>query len=176
MNALSPLPVGAAPAPSWRDTQSGASRDAVIVLDGVSKRFRPHGKTSAAVTALDDVSLSVHAGEIIGIIGRSGAGKSTLVRLINGLEKPTRGTITVAGVALSELSEREARPRRRSIGMVFQHFNLLSARTAADNIALPLQIAGANRAAVQHRVDELLELVGLAEQRNRYPAELSGGQ
>ena len=149
--------------------------DDVITLDDVTKEFRPR-TGDAVVTALDGVSVRVAAGEIAGIIGRSGAGKSTLVRLINGLERPTRGTVTVSGTRIAELPESGARQARRAIGMVFQHFNLLSSRTAADNIALPLQIAGADKAATKRRVDELLDLVGLAGERNRYPAELSGGQ
>lgn len=98
------------------------------------------------------------------------------MRLINGLDRPSAGTVTVGGVEISALRERDARAARRQIGMVFQHFNLLSSRTAADNIALPLEIAGTSRAEIGPRVDELLGLVGLAEQRDRYPSELSGGQ
>lgn len=146
----------------------------VIRLDNVSKTYRPQG--GATVDALTDVSLDVASGEIGGIIGRSGAGKSTLVRLINGLEKPTSGRIIVDGVAISDLDEAQARPARRRIGMVFQHFNLLSSRTAAQNVALPLEIAGAERSAIKSRVDELLGLVGLSNERDRYPSELSGGQ
>jgi D-methionine transport system ATP-binding protein len=147
----------------------------VIRLDAVTKVFRPHAD-AAAVTALDAVDLSVASGEIVGIIGRSGAGKSTLVRVINGLEKPTSGSVIVGDVELSALGEAEARRARRSIGMVFQHFNLLSSRTAAGNIALPLEIAGVPAAQIRARVDELIGLVGLTAQRDRYPAELSGGQ
>ncbi len=173
MNAIAPLPDLATPLARFQpEAAKGAD---VIVLDRVSKVFRPRAK-GEAVTALDEVSLTVQAGEIVGIIGRSGAGKSTLVRLINGLEKPTTGSLMVAGTRLSDLTEPEARLSRRSIGMVFQHFNLLSSRTAADNVALPLRIAGETNANAKRRVDELLELVGLAEQRHRYPAELSGGQ
>ncbi|MBX6425059.1 MAG: methionine ABC transporter ATP-binding protein [Variibacter sp.] len=173
MNAIAFPPVASAPLADFQPAQAGA--DPVIILDRVSKAFRPRAK-GTPVVALEDVSLSIRSGEIVGIIGRSGAGKSTLVRLINGLEKPTGGTVTVAGVRLAELSERQARQHRRRIGMVFQHFNLLSARTAAGNVALPLQIAGESKAKIKRRVDELLELVGLAKQRDRYPAELSGGQ
>jgi D-methionine transport system ATP-binding protein len=181
MNIMSPIPVASPPAPHFEPEQTRAierlaeAKVEVIILNRVSKQFRPQGK-GAAVTALHDVSLSVRAGEIVGIIGRSGAGKSTLVRLINGLEKPTGGTLTVAGTRLSDLCEREARLSRRSIGMVFQHFNLLSSRTAAGNIALPLLIAGEDKQKIKQRVDTLLELVGLTQERDRYPAELSGGQ
>jgi D-methionine transport system ATP-binding protein len=168
MNALLPVsPVA--------DPPALASAAPVIVLDRVSKRFHPREKAEPVV-ALDDVSLAVCAGEIVGIIGRSGAGKSTLVRVINGLESATAGTVTVDGVAISALDERAARNARRSIGMVFQHFNLLSSRTAADNIALPLEIAGVPKHGIRARVDELLGLVGLRDERDRYPSELSGGQ
>jgi D-methionine transport system ATP-binding protein len=153
---------------------TSAPVEAVIRLREVSKHFHPRG--AAPVAALDAVSLAVSAGEIIGIIGRSGAGKSTLVRIVNGLEKPSAGTVTVAGAPLSELDEAGARVARRAIGMVFQHFNLLSSRTAAGNIALPLEIAGVPKAEIAARVEELLGLVGLTEQRDRYPSELSGGQ
>lgn len=146
----------------------------VIRLEAVTKTFNPRG--GRAVSALDDVTLTVGTGEIVGIIGKSGAGKSTLVRIINGLERPSAGKAIVGDVEISALPERQARTARRQIGMVFQHFNLLASRTAADNIALPLEIAGAPRAEVRSRVDELLGLVGLSEQRARYPSELSGGQ
>jgi D-methionine transport system ATP-binding protein len=150
------------------------SSSPLIRLDAVSKTFRPRG--GDPVVALDAVDLSVGAAEIVGIIGRSGAGKSTLVRLINGLERPTSGRISIANVAISELTERDARTARRSIGMVFQHFNLLASRIAADNIALPLEIAGVAKANIPWRVEELLGLVGLENERDRYPSELSGGQ
>ena len=170
MNALAtPL---ARPAPVAPERAGGSS---VICLDAVTKVFQPRGD-AAPVTALDAISLEVAEGEIVGIIGRSGAGKSTLVRLINGLEKPTTGRVIVDKVVLSDLSEREARPARRSIGMVFQHFNLLSSRTTAGNIALPLEIAGVPAEEIKTRVDELVGLVGLTTERDRYPSELSGGQ
>jgi D-methionine transport system ATP-binding protein len=146
----------------------------LIRLDAVSKTFQPRG--GDPVVALDAVDLAVGTAEILGIIGRSGAGKSTLVRLINGLERPTSGRITIADVAISDLAESDARAARRQIGMVFQHFNLLASRTAADNIALPLEIAGLPKAAIAARVEELLGLIGLAGERDRYPSELSGGQ
>jgi D-methionine transport system ATP-binding protein len=182
MNALSPLPTDSTPLKGFSPAGPGSiadaetdGTDAVIVLDHVSKQFVARGR-GEPVAALDDVSLQIRAGEIVGIIGRSGAGKSTLVRLINGLEYPTKGTLSVAGTRLADLSERKARDARRNIGMVFQHFNLLSSKTAAQNIALPLRIAGEDKAKTTRRVDELLDLVGLSEQRDRYPAELSGGQ
>lgn len=152
-----------------------AGGPSVIRLDAVTKIFRPRGG-APTVTALDDIALDISEGEIVGIIGRSGAGKSTLVRLINGLEKPTSGRVIVDNVVLSELSECDARRARRSIGMVFQHFNLLSSRTTAGNIALPLEIAGLPKDEIRNRVDELVGLVGLSAERDRYPSELSGGQ
>ena len=113
---------------------------------------------------------------MLGVIGRSGAGKSTLIRLVNGLEKPTTGRVIVDGADIAVLPETALRHARRSIGMIFQHFNLLSSRTAAENIALPLEVAGFDKAAIHGRVEELLALVGLSDKHNRYPAELSGGQ
>ncbi|TXL64144.1 methionine ABC transporter ATP-binding protein [Zeimonas arvi] len=129
-----------------------------------------------AVAALEDIDLSVARGEIVGVIGRSGAGKSTLIRLVNGLESPTSGRVVVDGIDVGTLDERALGPVRRSIGMIFQHFNLLSSRTVFDNVALPLEIAGVDRAGIRRRVEPLLEMVGLADKRDRYPAELSGGQ
>lgn len=126
--------------------------------------------------AINGVSLSVARGEILGIIGRSGAGKSTLIRCVNGLEKPDSGSIRIEGHEITGLGETELRPLRRRIGMVFQHFNLLSAKTVAQNIALPLKIAGRPKAERARRVAELLELVGLSDKANHYPAQLSGGQ
>ncbi|OJU41392.1 MAG: methionine ABC transporter ATP-binding protein, partial [Alphaproteobacteria bacterium 65-37] len=123
-----------------------------------------------------DVDLSVREGAIVGVIGRSGAGKSTLIRLINGLERPSAGRVVVNGTEITSLDERSLRQVRRSIGMIFQHFNLLSSRTVFDNIALPLEIAGATGSQIDKAVTPLLDLVGLAEKRDRYPAELSGGQ
>jgi D-methionine transport system ATP-binding protein len=174
MNAHSPCQ-DAVPVNAPLPIEATTALKPVIRLEGVSKVFQPQGG-AAPVTALNGVSLSVEAGGIVGIIGRSGAGKSTLVRLINGLERPTRGRVVVDDVDIAELSEAEARLARRKIGMVFQHFNLLSSRTAADNVALPLEIAGINRATIARRVDDLLNLVGLSPARDRYPSELSGGQ
>ncbi len=170
MNALASPP--ARPAPFAPVRASGPS---VIRLDAVTKIFQPRGN-APTVTALDNIALDIDEGEIVGIIGRSGAGKSTLVRLINGLEKPTTGRVTVDQIPVSELSERDARRARRSIGMVFQHFNLLSSRTTAGNIALPLEVSGCANDDIRKRVDELIGLVGLTAERDRYPSELSGGQ
>ncbi|WP_344854330.1 methionine ABC transporter ATP-binding protein, partial [Aminobacter aminovorans] len=126
--------------------------------------------------AVDGVSLTVRKGEVLGIIGRSGAGKSTLIRCLNGLEQPDSGQIFVEGREITGLSERELQPLRRRIGMIFQHFNLLSAKTVEENVALPLKIEGLPKAERLKRAAELLELVGLADKAKAYPASLSGGQ
>ncbi|MCU5774355.1 methionine ABC transporter ATP-binding protein [Erwiniaceae bacterium BAC15a-03b] len=141
----------------------------VVRLHQVSRRF---GDTQA----LKSVSLTVKKGEILGIIGRSGAGKSTLIRCLNGLEKPDSGTIEIEGRAITALSEKQLQSVRSRVGMVFQHFNLLSAKTVEQNIALPLKIAGYAKARRQQRVAELLALVGLEDKALAYPAALSGGQ
>ena len=150
-------------------------KDAAVVFESVSKRFAASG-ANGAFTALDNVSLTVARGSITGIIGRSGAGKSTLIRLVNGLEKPSSGRVLVDGVDVGALDEAGLRSLRRSVGMIFQHFNLLSSRTVFGNVALPLEIAGMDRGAIEARVRPLLDLVGLADKHGRYPAELSGGQ
>ncbi len=163
------------PAQEWSGADRGgaplpaAVTGPVLFLDGVSRRF-------GEVLALDGVSLQVGRGEVLGIIGRSGAGKSTLIRCLNGLERPDSGKVEFEGQDLSRLGERGLQPLRRRIGMVFQHFNLLSARTVAQNVALPLRIAGVARGARAARVRELLELVGLPDKADAYPAQLSGGQ
>jgi D-methionine transport system ATP-binding protein len=145
----------------------------MIDIDNIVKTFdTPSGPS----TVLKGVSLSIRRGEIFGVIGRSGAGKSTLVRCINVLERPTSGRVSVGGVAVSDLSGAALRAARRDIGMIFQHFNLLSSRTVFDNIALPLEIAGKSKAEIRVIVAPLLELVGLTERADRYPAQLSGGQ
>jgi D-methionine transport system ATP-binding protein len=122
------------------------------------------------------LSLEVQPGEIFGIIGRSGAGKSTLLRCINLLERPDEGSVTVGGVELTRLTPRELQLQRRRIGMVFQHFNLLTTATARENIAFPLRLAKLPRAEIRRRVDELLDMVGMAPHADKYPAQLSGGQ
>jgi len=145
----------------------------MIELVNIVKTYRgPAGP----VQAVQGVSLRVAAGEIFGIIGRSGAGKSTLIRCVNLLERPTSGRVIVDGSELTRLPASELRAKRRQIGMIFQHFNLLASRTAVDNVALPLELAGLDRATARRRVSPLLELVGLGAQREQYPAQLSGGQ
>ncbi|WP_439437176.1 methionine ABC transporter ATP-binding protein MetN [Salinivibrio costicola] len=128
------------------------------------------------IHALNDINLFIPKGKVFGVIGASGAGKSTLIRMVNLLERPTSGTVKVGGVNLTALSNRDLTQARRQIGMIFQHFNLLSSRSVFDNIALPLELSGASSDAIETRVTELLDLVGLADKRHVYPASLSGGQ
>lgn len=147
---------------------------AMIRLERITKSFP--GK-EGAVAALDGVDLSVAKGEIFGVIGSSGAGKSTLVRLINLLERPSGGDVFVAGERVTDASGARLRALRRSIGMVFQHFNLLSARTVAGNVAYPLELTGDyGRIEITERVAALLARVGLTEHAQKYPRQLSGGQ
>ena len=146
----------------------------MIKLDHITQTYTtPEGRE---FKALDDVSIEIRPGEIFGIIGRSGAGKSTLVRCINLLNRPSEGTVTVDGKNLTELSEDELRESRRSIGMIFQHFNLLSSRTVYDNVALPLELVGTPKDVIREKVEPLLKLVGLTEHAHKYPSQLSGGQ
>jgi len=145
----------------------------MIVLRNISKLFH-QGKDT--ITAVDDVNLEVERGQIYGIIGYSGAGKSTLIRLLNGLEKPTSGSVTVAGKEISAARGESLRQARLKISMVFQHFNLLWSRTVSENIAFSMQIAGVPKAEIKTRVAELIDLVGLKGRENAYPSRLSGGQ
>ena len=131
---------------------------------------------SAHVHAVRDVSFSIAAGEIFGVIGLSGAGKSTLVRCLNLLEKPTSGTVMVDGKELTKLPEPELRKMRREIGMIFQGFNLLMQRSVLDNVCFPLEIAGVRKPEARTRALEYLKTVGLEEKAKSYPAQLSGGQ
>lgn len=145
----------------------------MIKLSNITKVFQQGSRT---ITALSDVTLHVPAGQIYGVIGSSGAGKSTLIRCANMLERPTSGQVLVDGQDLTSLSESELTRARRQIGMIFQHFNLLSSRTVFGNVALPLELDNTPRAEIKKRVTELLELVGLADKHDAYPANLSGGQ
>ncbi|VIO70847.1 Methionine import ATP-binding protein MetN [Bradyrhizobium ivorense] len=154
---------------------ASAASEAMVRFETVSKAY-PAYRDKPSVQALQEIDFAIPRGSITGVIGRSGAGKSSLVRLINGLEKPSTGRVIVDGREISALAGKELRLAQRSIGMIFQHFNLLSSRTAADNIALPLEIAGWSRADIAVRVEELLELVGISDKFDRYPSELSGGQ
>lgn len=144
-----------------------------ISFQGVTRRY-PQKGGAGDVVALQDIWLDVPQGAITGIIGRSGAGKSTLLRMVNGLERPSSGQVLVNGDDVTTTEGAALRQMRRQVGMIFQHFNLLSSRSAAGNIALPLEIAG--EANIAPRVAELIQRVGLGAQANRYPAELSGGQ
>ena len=128
------------------------------------------------VVALDGVSLHVKPGEIFGVLGQSGAGKSTLIRCVNQLEKPTSGSVLVDGQEITKLSGNQLRRARQHIGMIFQHFNLLSCRTVAENIAFPLEVMGYSRIQRRIKVEELISLVGLQGKADAYPAQLSGGQ
>ncbi|WP_367924787.1 methionine ABC transporter ATP-binding protein [uncultured Ruthenibacterium sp.] len=146
----------------------------MIEIEHLTKVF---GQGQQKVTALEDVSLQVQDGDIFGIIGMSGAGKSTLLRCLSMLEKPTSGKIVLDGSDLAALSGAKLRAERRKMGIVFQGYNLLMQKTVAENVAFPLKLEkGFDKAAVAARVDELLELVGLSDKANSYPAQLSGGQ
>ena len=145
----------------------------MIELKNLSKSFETADGT---VNALKNVNLTINNGDIYGIIGMSGAGKSTLVRCINMLERPTEGSVLIDGRDLGALSEKELRGVRRNITMIFQSFNLLMQRTCLKNICFPLELSGMKRADAKKRAMELLEIVGLPDKANAYPAQLSGGQ
>ncbi|MBQ1856388.1 MAG: ATP-binding cassette domain-containing protein, partial [Anaerovibrio sp.] len=134
-----------------------------------------YDSAAGPVHALKDISLHINKGEIYGIIGLSGAGKSTLVRCINLLERPTKGTVTIEGKDITAMTDKELRAARKGIGMIFQHFNLLSTSTVFDNIAFPLELSNTPKEEIKNRVTELLELVGLANKADQYPSQLSGG-
>ena len=145
----------------------------MIKLNNITKIFTLPDKK---LTALDNVSLHVPKGQICGVIGASGAGKSTLIRCVNLLERPTHGAVLIDDVDLTQLSEAELVKRRRQIGMIFQHFNLLTSRTVFENVALPLELENKSKAEIQEKTTALLVLVGLSDKHNVYPANLSGGQ
>jgi D-methionine transport system ATP-binding protein len=144
-----------------------------IEIVGLSKSFRSCGKE---LQALDQVTLNIERDDVYGIIGLSGAGKSTLIRCIANLLKPSSGSILFDGNDLSQLKKNQLLQFRQKIGMIFQHFNLLTSRTVAGNIAYPLEIANISKENQEKRVDELLKLVGLSAKRDVYPALLSGGE
>lgn len=145
----------------------------VISIQNVQKIFP---SKQGQLKAVDDVNLEIMEGEIFGVIGYSGAGKSTLIRMLNGLELPTEGSVTVAGRVVSKIKGGKLRKARQEISMIFQHFNLLWSRTVSGNISFPLEIAGIKGPERLKRVNELIKLVGLEGKENAYPAQLSGGQ
>lgn len=145
----------------------------MIKLSSLSKAY---GEGKNAFYALKGIELDVPAGQIVGVIGASGAGKSTLIRCVNLLERPTQGRVEVDGVDLTALDDQALTLARRNIGMIFQHFNLLSSRTVFENVALPLELANWPKEKITARVTELLDLVGLTHRAKAYPSQLSGGQ
>ena len=145
----------------------------MIKLNNITKIFTLPDKK---LTALNNVSLHVPKGQICGVIGASGAGKSTLIRCVNLLERPTHGAVLIDDLDLTQLSEAELVKTRRQIGMIFQHFNLLTSRTVFENVALPLELENKSKAEIQEKTTALLALVGLSDKHNVYPANLSGGQ
>ncbi|XXN63988.1 methionine ABC transporter ATP-binding protein MetN [Enterobacter ludwigii] len=145
----------------------------MIKLENITKVFQQGSRT---IQALSNVSLHVPAGQIYGVIGSSGAGKSTLIRCVNLLERPTSGRVLVDGQELTTLSSGQLTLARRQIGMIFQHFNLMNSRTVSGNVALPLELGNLSREQIKKRVSELLDLVGLSDKHDSWPANLSGGQ
>lgn len=146
----------------------------MIEFHAVHKAYAVNGQN---IVALQPTDLRVQPGEIFGLIGHSGAGKSTLLRLINRLEEPSGGRIVVDGIDVTALEAQGLRRFRQRLGMIFQHFNLLASKTVADNVAMPLKLAGElSKTQIKQRVSELLERVGLSDHINKYPAQLSGGQ
>ena len=145
----------------------------MITLNKVTKTYLNKKQPFEAVK---ETNLTINKGEIYGIVGYSGAGKSTLLRMLNGLERPSSGSVIIDDKELSPLGKRELRKERQSIGMIFQHFNLLWSRTVLENICFPLEIAGVPKAERIDRARELISLVGLSDKEKAYPAQLSGGE
>ena len=177
-----PATAGASPSTPVHDlppTQPARRQEGATGLTGTvafDRVAKVYDSSAGPVPALEGISLGIPAGSIFGIIGRSGAGKSSLLRTINRLESPTSGRVLVDGVDIAALDDDGLVALRRRIGMIFQHFNLLSAKTVYDNVALPLRVAGVRPAEVHRRVEELLALVGLQDKHRTFPARLSGGQ
>lgn len=145
----------------------------MITFQNIQKIYEKEGHSLAA---LQDVNLQVNEGDIFGFIGYSGAGKSSLIRLVNQLEKPTSGEVIINGENIADHSPAEIRAHKRSIGMIFQHFNLLETKTVAQNIAMPLLLSGVDKHEINRRVDDILAYVELSDKKNQYPGQLSGGQ
>ncbi|MFB8828391.1 methionine ABC transporter ATP-binding protein [Azotobacter sp. CWF10] len=163
-----------APAPSAARANAGVEPQSIhLRFSGLGKRYEG---AQGTVQALRGIDLAVRRGEIFGIIGRSGAGKSSLLRTINRLEQPSEGQVLIDGEDIGGYDSERLVALRRRIGMIFQHFNLLSAKTVGENVELPLRVAGVPRERRQRKVEEVLRLVGLESKRDAYPAQLSGGQ
>jgi len=145
----------------------------MIKIEHLNKVYQ---ENTSHIYALNDINLEVKTGEIFGIIGQSGAGKSTLIRCVNLLEKPSTGNVKLDGIELTSLSVKQLRETRRQLGMIFQHFNLLSNRTVYQNIIFPLQLTGMRKKEIDEAVMPLIELTGLNNKINSYPDQLSGGQ
>ncbi|MFD2208398.1 methionine ABC transporter ATP-binding protein [Virgibacillus halophilus] len=145
----------------------------MIKIDSLTKEFTIGEKQ---ITAVDQLTMDIQTGEIFGVIGYSGAGKSTFIRMLNRLEDPTSGTVTIGEQEITSLSKNQLREVRQNIGMIFQHFNLLWSRTVRENISFPLEIAGVKKSERQKQVQELIDLVGLSGREDAYPSQLSGGQ
>lgn len=145
----------------------------MISFKGISKTFKSHAQI---VHALNNINLDIHKGEVFGFIGYSGAGKSSLIRLVNGLEKPTEGSVVVNHVDISKLDKKQKLQHKKKIGMIFQHFNLLGSRTVYQNVALPLILSGISSEDIDKKVTSILDYVGLRDKKDHYPSKLSGGQ
>lgn len=154
-------------------TENEKSSEVMIRFEDLGKSFKVHGRT---VEALKNVSLEIKKGEIFGIIGFSGAGKSTLMRMVNALEIPTEGKVTVKGTDISSLKGAPLRSMRKNIGMIFQQFNLLESKSVFDNVAVPLVLNHESKEKIKDRVSELLRFVGLEDRAEALPSQLSGGQ
>ncbi|MBX5001242.1 ATP-binding cassette domain-containing protein [Rhizobium lentis] len=166
-------PIEATSRESGEGLSPNPARAIAVSFDGVGKTYDTH---KGPVHALKDIAIDVARGSIFGIIGRSGAGKSSLLRTVNRLETATEGSVVVDGVDVRSLSDDELVTFRRKVGMIFQHFNLLSAKTVWGNVALPLIVAGVPKLEIDERVSDVLRLVGLEGKQDAYPSRLSGGQ